>query len=84
MYVVSDPGNGDSIRAKDHPTSPHCEVLSCRGPCPYYRADSIVNFLQSLGSCVEMTAGVVQIGLQWLCFSFVCVPSEKSLDSSAL
>ena len=30
---------------------------------------------QSFGSCVEMTAGVVQVGLQWLCFTFVCVCS---------
>jgi len=27
----------------------------------------------SLGSCVEMTAGVVQVGLQWFCFSIVFV-----------
>ncbi|KAF8148414.1 hypothetical protein B0H34DRAFT_736950 [Crassisporium funariophilum] len=27
----------------------------------------------SFGSCVEMTAGIVQVGLQWVCFSIVFV-----------
>ncbi|KAF9553999.1 hypothetical protein CPC08DRAFT_208796 [Agrocybe pediades] len=27
----------------------------------------------SLGSCIEMSAGVIQVGLQWVCFGFVFV-----------
>ncbi|KAJ3510857.1 hypothetical protein NLJ89_g4440 [Agrocybe chaxingu] len=44
----------------------------------------------SFGSCMEMTAGVIQVGLQWICFTFVFVlymiyyPEHlKYLDSSS-
>ena len=55
------------------------EVLSRTGPCciTFPLPDVSNNFLKTLGSCLEMTVGIVQVGIQWFLFTSVCVPPVR-------
>lgn len=58
------------------------EVLPC--PCKWLPPPRSCQGLmeeQSIGSCIEMTAGVIQVGLQWFLFTlmsvtFISMPSH--------
>lgn len=78
-------------RIQDHSSNAHSEVLPQTGTRFYRcREKQNWNIVQSYGSCLEMSGGVIQVGIQWVCFTVLWVdPFEtdqrsKSVSESSL